>query len=34
MPNDFNLGNAVKQLIWTGVMFDLPFLKTVHVDHN
>ena len=21
MPNDFNLGNAVKQLIWTGVVW-------------
>src|ERR1022692_4444228 len=25
MPNDFNVGNAVKQLIWTGVYDNTPF---------
>src|ERR1022692_1119802 len=24
MPNDFNVGNAVKQLIWTGAMVNFP----------
>ena len=23
MPNDFNVGNAVKQLIWTGVIINI-----------